>query len=258
MTGTWNGVKKHGRVLGNQETRTAGGYSGSQVTHEHFIVVIPDGMDVQKTAPILCAGITLWDPLRHYGLTDPSKPKKVIGIAGIGGLGTMGIKLAAALGHKVVAISTSDKKQQLATEKGATGFVVSKDPKSLEENAGTIDYILNTVAANHDINTYMPLLATNGVMIGIGGVTQPHTVHQMGLMFKRKTITGSLIGGIASTQEVVNFCNEKQIYPDIKMITAAGLNDAWKDLAENNNADGIRYVIDIKASLKDAAFLPPQ
>ena len=135
------------------------------MTHEHFIVKIPEGMDITKASPILCAGVTLWDPMRHHGLTDPSKPKKVVGIVGIGGLGTMGVKLAAALGHKVVAISTSNKKEQLAKDKGATGFVVSTDPKSIEENKKTIDIILNTVSVDHDINTYMPLLRTNGTIV---------------------------------------------------------------------------------------------
>ncbi|KAL3794934.1 hypothetical protein HJC23_004311 [Cyclotella cryptica] len=253
MTMTWNSPKTHGRVLGNPETHTHGGYSGSSVTHEHFVVKIPEGMDIQRAAPILCAGITLWDPIRYHGLVDG--PKKVVGVCGLGGLGTMGVKIASALGHKVVAISTSASKESMAKEKGATGFVVTKSEESLKANAGTMDIIFNTISADHDINTYLPLLKTNGIMVMLGGVTKPHTIYQMGLMFQRKTITGSLIGGMKATQEVIDFCHKHNIYPDIKMIKAKDLNEAWKALCEGKG-DGVRFVVDIKASLQDESFLP--
>ena len=131
MTGTYGGKKVHGRVGGNPEIKTAGGYSGSNTVHEHFIVKVPEGMDLEKTAPILCAGITMWDPLAHWGFTQEGV-KKCVGIVGIGGLGTMGVKLAAALGHEVIAISTSAGKKDLALKKGATGFCVSTDPESIK------------------------------------------------------------------------------------------------------------------------------
>ena len=137
----------------------------------------------------------------------------------------------------------------MAKDKGATGFIVSTDPKSIEAGKKSIDIILNTVSVDHDINVYLPLLRTNGTIVQLGGCIKPHTVGQMPLMFQRLSITGSLIGGIASTQEVVDYCHEKNIYPDIKMITASGLNEAWKDLATSSNAGAVRYVIDIKASL---------
>ena len=166
----------------------------------------------------------------------------------------MGVKIASTLGHKVIAISTSPNKEAMAKEKGATGFVV-KDPDSLAANAATMDIIFNTISATHDINAYLPLLKTNGIMVMLGGVTTPHTVHQMPLMFARKTITGSLIGGIKATQEVIDFCNKHDIYPDIKLIKAKELNDAWKAL-EEGKGDGVRFVVDIKASLEDESFLP--
>lgn len=253
MTCTCIGVKTHGHVLGNRDTRTHGGYTGSHVCHERFIVKIPVGMDIKKAAPILGAGITLWGPMRHMGLAKEGDGKKVVGIAGIGGIGIMGIELAAALGHTVVAISGSKKKEAMAKQKGASDFVVSTDSQSLKNYTGNIDFILNTVSADHDLTVYLPLLATNGTIIQLGGAAASYKVSEMFLIFKRKSIAGSLIGGIAATQEVV--CCTKEIYQDIRMITASGLNDAWKDL-DSNVDDGVRYVVDIKASLDDATFMP--
>jgi uncharacterized zinc-type alcohol dehydrogenase-like protein len=162
MTETYDHEKRHGRVLGNPESRTWGGYCGSSVVHEHFCLTIPKSLPLDKAAPILCAGITMWDPLRHWGFTE-GKPRTV-GIVGIGGLGTMGIKIAKALGHTVVAISTTAAKESLAKEKGATKFAASKDPESMKASAGTCDIILNTVSASHDINVYMPLLKKGGII----------------------------------------------------------------------------------------------
>ena len=163
MTGTYGGQRKHGRVPGNQDLPTYGGYSSETVTHEHFVFAIPDGIPQEAAAPILCAGITMYDPLRHWGFTNGEK--KTVGIIGIGGLGTMGIKIAKALGHNVVAISTTAAKEAMAKEKGATAFVASKDPSSIKANAASCDIILNTVSANHDLNVYMPLLAKSGILV---------------------------------------------------------------------------------------------
>jgi len=205
MTGTYNGQKKHGMALGNQETRTHGGYSESHTVHEHCIIKIPDGMDLAKTGPIMCAGITLYDPLRHWGFTKCTG--KTVGIVGIGGLGTMGIKLAKAMGHKVVAISHSASKEAMAKEKGADVFICSTNEESVKANAGTCDLILNTVSAEHDINIYLSLVANSGQLCQLGLVTKPHSISQLPLIFARKAVTGSLIGGIAATQECVEFCN---------------------------------------------------
>lgn len=160
---TYNGDKIHSRIGGNQETKTHGGYSASNVVHEDFVLKIPDGIPLENAAPILCAGITMFDPLKHWGATLGKK--MTIGIIGIGGLGTMGIKIANALGHDVVAISTNKTKEHIAREKGASHFVVSTDPESIKTNAGKCDLILNTVSVNHDLNSYMPLLAKSGTLV---------------------------------------------------------------------------------------------
>jgi len=254
MTGTYNGVKKHGRVGGNQETKTAGGYSGSHTVHEDFVLKIPDGMDLAKTAPILCAGITMYSPLKYWGAA--SGEKKTVGIVGIGGLGTMGIKLAAALGNEVMAISSSTKKEALAKEKGATLFACSKDPESMKALAGKCDLILNTVSATHDINTYIPLLAKGGAtIVQLGGVTTPHNVLNFPLMMNRISIAGSLIGGIRETQEVIDLCFKNGIYPDCITVEAKDIDSCWDQLM-NTNADGVRFVIDIKKSLQNQDYIP--
>jgi len=183
MVLTYNGERNYNQVGGAQDLPTFGGYSASHVVHQHFVVRIPDALPLEKAAPILCAGITLYDPLKHWGAT--SGKKMTIGVVGIGGLGTMGIKLSKALGHNVVAISSSDKKEALAKEKGATHFCVSTNKESMEANAGLCDLILNTVSAEHDINLYMPLLAKSGVMVQLGVAFIPHQVSQLPLMFKR-------------------------------------------------------------------------
>lgn len=174
MTGTYNGARTHGRVPGNQELWTFGGYTAANVVHEHFILKVPDGIPHEAVGPIMCAGITMYSPLKHWGAFKGEK--MTIGVVGVGGLGTMGIKLAAAAGHDVIAISTSTKKEEIAKKKGATGFVVSKDPESIKAHAKSCDLILNTVSANHDLNTYVPLLANSGTIVQIGAALAPHPV----------------------------------------------------------------------------------
>ena len=201
----YNDKKKYGHIGGNPDTQTFGGYSGSQVLHEHFIMKVPDALPLEQAGPLLCAGITMWDPLRHWGATKGDK-KMTIGIIGVGGLGTMGIKLAHHLGHRVVAISTSASKEAMAKSKGADAFVVSTDPASLAAEARSCDLILNTVAAAHDLNTYTSLLAESGTLVQLGVIGTPHSVNQLGLIMQRKSIAGSLIGGIKSTEEMLEFC----------------------------------------------------
>lgn len=163
MTFTYGGAKTHGRVEGNPDLTTFGGYSGSNVVHEHFVMKIPDAIPFENAAPILCAGITLYDPLRHWGALE--KKDMVIGIIGVGGLGTMGIKFAKYLGHTVVAISRSKEKEAMALEKGATHYVASSDEESVKNCPVKCDLILNTVGAAHDIKTYIPLLAQDATIV---------------------------------------------------------------------------------------------
>ena len=248
-THTYNSMKKYGHIPGNPETQNFGGYSGSQVVHEHFILKIPDALPLEKVAPILCAGITLWDPLRHWGATKEGGKKMNIAIIGIGGLGTMGIKLAHKLGHNVYAISRSIGKKEMATQKGATaGFVISTDEASMKEHEGRFDLILNTVSAVHQVSTYLPLLKYRGTIVQLGLFNDPHHVNQMHLEAKCKKIAGSCIGGIPATEELLEFCAKHQILPDTQLIEANQLDWAWDQL-NDVNVDGVRYIIDIKKSL---------
>ena len=249
------GAKKiHGQA-GNPDLPTMGGYSGSHVVHEHFAVKIPEGMDLTKVAPILCGGITMFDPLKHWGALDGKK--MTIGIVGIGGLGTMGIKLAKAMGHDVVGISRGPAKEAMCKEKGCDFYVDSKDKDSIAKCAEKCDLILNTVSASHDLNVYLPLLAHNGTIVQMGIALTPHPIMQHTLMRKRKSISGSVVGGLKATQEVVDFCHKHNILPDCQTITAKDIDWAWDRLmSPEGNAEGIRYVIDVKASLADKDFIP--
>jgi len=161
---TYNDRKRYTHIGGNPNASTFGGYSGSNVIHEHFILRIPDSLPLDKAGPILCAGITMYDPLRNWGATKEGS-KMTIGIIGVGGLGSMGIKLAKALGHKVVAISTSAGKKEMALQRGADVFIVSTDPESMASAKGTCNLILNTVSAEHQVSTYLDLLHYNGTIV---------------------------------------------------------------------------------------------
>ena len=215
---TYNDKKRYNHIGGNQDQHTFGGYSGSNVLHEHFIIKIPESIPLDQAAPILCAGITMYDPLRYYGATKGEK--MTIGVVGIGGLGTMGIKLAKALGHKVVAISTSANKKEMAMSKGADEFVVSKDPESMKSGAGKCDLILNTVSAEHQVAHYVSLLRYNGTICQLGLVKDPHQVNQLQMIVGRKQISGSHIGGIKATEECFELCAKANIIPETKLITA--------------------------------------
>jgi len=203
----------------------------------------------------MCAGITLFDPLVHWGANEGKK--MTIGIIGIGGLGTMGIKMAKAMGHRVIAISTSANKEAIAKEKGAEAFVVSTDTASMAAEAGKIDLILNTISANHQVSHYLPLLNVNGTIVQLGLAPEPHAVSQLPLIFQRKSIAGSLIGGIKNTEACLEFCGKHGITPDIQMIEAKKIDWAW-DQITTINKDGVRYVIDIKKSLEDKEFVPAE
>ena len=223
-------------------------------------------MPVEKAGPLMCAGISMYDPLRHWGATNSDK-KLCIGIVGIGGLGTMGIKIAKALGHRVVAISRSKDKEAIAKQKGADVLVASSDPESIKSEAGSCDIILNTVSAVHDVNVYIPLMNKSGVIVQLGAVFAPHTICQVLLrkkvncfilipfMFSRLSFAGSAAGGVKSTEEMLAFCQKHKIYPDTETIMANKIQWAWDQL-NTTNQDGIRYVVDVQASLKDKTFLP--
>jgi len=253
-----NSDKKYKRVGGNKNERTMGGYSSTYVVHETFAFKIPDALDLSKAAPILCGGITVYDPLRHWGATEEGR-KMTIGVVGIGGLGTMGIKLSKALGHTVVAISTSPNKEALAKEKGADFFVASADKDSIMACAGKCDLILNTVSANHDLNVYLPLLGKNGTIVQLGLAFTPHPISQFMLMRGRKSISGSIVGSLKAHEEVLELCAKHNIHPDCEIIEANKIDWAWEQLTgPGGNKDGIRYVIDVKKSLANESFMPPK
>ena len=249
---TYNDRKRYTHISGNPKERTFGGYSGSYVANQYFVMKIPDELPLVKVGPILCAGITMYDPMRNWGATTGDK--KTIGIVGIGGLGTMGLKLAKALGHNVVAVSTSKNKEQMAYEKGADVFVVSKDEGSMKAAEGTIDLLLITVSAEHQVSHYMPLLKYNGTIVELGLLTHDHVINQTELTDSRKSVSGSHIGGIKATEEVLEICAKHNIGPDFQTITADQLDWAYEQL--DYNTDALRFVIDIKKSLQNPDFMP--
>ena len=224
-TTTYNGNKTHGRAKGSAGSKTWGGYSGSNVVDERFVCKIPEGLPLEFASPILCAGITMYSPLKDYGGLEGKK--LTIGIVGIGGLGTMGVKIARALGHDVVAISSSANKEAIAKEKGATHFCVSKDPESMKAHAGIIDILLNTVSATHEYEHYLPLIHTSGTYVAIGANMKPFNISQTHLVKTRIQLTGSIIGGVRDTQEVLNLCAKHQIWPDCELINADKIGWAW-------------------------------
>eukprot|EP00116_Pleurobrachia_bachei_P005400 sb/3465662/ len=246
QTHTYNANKIHGHIGGNPETQTLGGYSGSTVLHERYIMPLPADMELHKAAPLVCAGITMYDPLRHWGALEPGR-KMTIGIAGLGGLGTMGVKLAAAMGHKVVVISGTLSKKQMALDKGASDFVVLSDPKSLYANSNTMDLILNTISAAGPISKLLPLLKTDGTIVQLGLSAEPLEIDPFQIIFQRKSVAGSMVGGLKSLQECIDFCYNHNIYPDVEIIDSTRLEEIY-GVFEKGNSGGIRYVLDIEKS----------
>jgi len=243
MTGTYDGETKYGRIKTGSGW-TFGGYSGSQTVHQRFIIKIPEGFPLEAAGPVFCAGITMYSPLVYWGA---DKGAKRVGIIGIGGLGQMGVRIAKAMGNTVTAISTSPNKEAAAREIGADNFVVSTDPESMKAAANSLDLILNTVSADHNLNTYLPLMAGKGVLVQLGLVLPPHPVNQLGLMFKKLSIAGSLIGGLPETQDCIDFCHKHNIIPKIKLVNSTELERVYQELSSKNDTI-IRNVLDIEAS----------
>jgi uncharacterized zinc-type alcohol dehydrogenase-like protein len=237
FTLTYNFPDKH---LGGV---TYGGYSDSIVVDEHFVLRVPANLDLSGAAPLLCAGITTYSPMHHWGVT---KGKKV-GVVGIGGLGHMGVKFAHALGAHTVVFTTSPSKKDDAIRLGADEVVISKDANQMAKHAGSFDFILDAVAAEHDINAYIELLARDGNLTMVGAPPQPLAVGVMGLLFRRRSFSGSLIGGIAETQEMLDFCSKHNIISDVEVIPIQKINEAYERLIKSDVK--YRFSIDM-ASLK--------
>ncbi|MYL22389.1 alcohol dehydrogenase catalytic domain-containing protein [Halomonas alkaliantarctica] len=226
-------------------TMTQGGYSESIVVSEHFVLTMPEGIDLPSAAPILCAGITAYSPLRHYGVRKGHK----LGVIGMGGLGHMGVKLAKALGAEVTVFTRSEDKVKEAKRHGADHVVISTDEAQMKAVAETYDFMLDTVPVEHDINPYLAALKYDGthIMVGlINGLEPP--VQGANLIFKRRVLAGSLIGGIAETQELLNFCAEHNITCDVEMIDMQNINEAFERMKKGDVH--YRFVIDM-ASLKN-------
>ncbi|MBW8687919.1 NAD(P)-dependent alcohol dehydrogenase [Chitinophaga rhizophila] len=224
-------------------TQTFGGYSEKIVVDENFVLRIPDNLDPAATAPLLCAGITTYSPLRHWNVG----PGKKVGIVGIGGLGHMGIKIAKAMGAHVVAFTTSESKFNEAKRLGADEVVLSKDEKQMEAYRGKLHFILDAVSAQHDINAYLSLLRVDGSLALVGAPEHPLPVAAFSVIMGRKSFAGSMIGGIAETQEMLDFCGEHNITADIEMIDIQEINTAYDRLVKGDVK--YRFVIDM-ASLK--------
>jgi alcohol dehydrogenase (NADP+) len=237
LTLTYNMPDKH---LGGV---TYGGYSESIVVNERFVLRVPSNLDLAGTAPLLCAGITTYSPLRHWGVT---KGKKV-GIVGLGGLGHMGVKFAHALGAHTVVFTTSPSKKEDALRLGADEVVISRDANQMQRHAGSFDFILDAVAADHDINAYINLLTRDGNMTLVGAPEKPLSLSSFALLMGRRSVSGSLIGGIAETQEMLDFCGEHNITSDVEIIAIQQINEAYERLLKSDVK--YRFSIDM-ASLK--------
>jgi len=238
---TYNGHDRHdGKV-------TYGGYSSSIVVSERFVVRVPDALDPAAAAPLLCAGITTYSPLRHYGVL----PGNRVGIVGMGGLGHMGIKFARALGAEVTVFTRSAQKADEARRQGAHQVVVSTDDEQMAAMAGKLEYILDTVPVQHDLNPYLNTLTYDGVYILVGLLDPVEPPLQAGaLVTQRRVLAGSLIGGMPETQEVLDFCAEHDIACDIEMLDIRHINDAYERVQRGDVR--YRFVIDM-ATLKNDA-----
>ncbi|MGN7726815.1 NAD(P)-dependent alcohol dehydrogenase [Luteimonas sp. 22616] len=234
FTGTYNGATK------DAPGHTLGGYSQRIVVDDRFVLKIRHPQEhLAAVAPLLCAGITTYSPLRHWNVG----PGQKVGIVGIGGLGHMGVKIAHAMGAHVVAFTTSDSKRQAALDLGADEVVVSRNRDEMKAHTGSFDFILNTVAASHSLDDYTALLKRDGTLVLVGVPEHPHPSPSVGnLIFKRRAIAGSLIGGIAETQEMLDFCAEKGIVADIEMIRMQEIDEAYDRMARSDVK--YRFVID--------------
>lgn len=241
FTGTYNGKDKY---IENQ--RTYGGYSESVVVDEHFVLRVPENLDLAAVAPLLCAGITTWSPLKHWNVNENSK----VAVVGLGGLGHMAIKLAKGLGAHVSLFSRSEGKTDDAKKLGADQVIISTDEDEMKAALNKFDLIIDTVPYEHDINPYMQTLAVNGtlVLVGFIGEFENDFVSTKPMIYKRRSVAGSLIGGIKETQEMLDFCGKKNIVSDIEIIKMQDINEAYERMLKSDVK--YRFVIDMK-SLKD-------
>lgn len=234
MTGTYNQLERDGKTV------AMGGYSNYFVINEDYAVHIPDNLPLEGVAPLLCAGITLYSPIKHWNVG----PGKKVAVMGLGGLGHMGVKFAVAMGAEVTVLSHSPRKKDDALAMGAHHFIATNDPSVFASHAKEFDLILNTVSAEIKIDDYLSLLKLNGTLVVIGLPGKPYEVHVGTLLNGRRSIAGSMIGGIPELQEMLNFCGEKSIISDVEVIKADYINQAY----ERTVASDVKYRFVIDAS----------
>ena len=233
MNGTYGGFD----VV--EKTPNMGGYSKHLVVRQEFALKMPEGLDISKAAPLLCAGVTTWSPLRTW----QAGPGKRVAVIGLGGLGQMAVKLAVALGAEVTVISRSDRKKQEALALGADRLLASSNEKAMQDAADSFDLIIDTVPVEHDITPYLPLLDVDGTIAMVGQIGPMPQSTSLPLIYGRRRIAGSLIGGIRETQELLDFCARKNILPDTKTIAMQDINKAFEQLQQGDSH--YRFVIDM-------------
>ena len=236
MTLTYNSYERDGK------TPTYGGYSTRIAVDENYVLRIPEGIPLERAAPLLCAGITTYSPLKHFGLKKGDK----LAVVGLGGLGHMAVKFGRAMGAHVTVLSHSPGKRDDALALGAHDFLSTKDENAFKDNAGRFDFIIDTVSAQHDYNAYLGLLRRDGIMVLVG-VPDPTPIAAPSLIMKRRTLSGSLIGGIRETQEMLDFCAEHGVASDVEVIRIQDINEAYESVLKSDVR--YRFVIDI-ASLR--------
>jgi len=229
---SFNGVDRAGE-------KTFGGYSTHYTVHEHYAVKIPDGLDPAAASPLLCGGITVYTPLKRFA----AGPGKKVGVLGLGGLGHLAIKMAAAMGAHTVMLTSSASKVGDAQKLGASEVVLTRNEDELKAHAGSFDLIINTISGAHDVNSFLPLLAREGVMCFVGAPQTPTPIMIAGLIWGDKCMAGSLIGGIPATEEMLGFCAQHNISADIEMVDIQQVNEAWERIEKSDVK--YRFVIDL-------------
>ena len=237
-TYTYNSVDPHLNSI------TYGGYSTLVVVDHDFVLRVPENLDLGSAAPLLCAGITTYSPLKRYAVSSGQR----VGIIGLGGLGHMGVKFAAAMGAETVVLTHSNNKKEDALRLGASSVILTKDKEQMAKAANSFDFILDTVSAQHDLNLYLNLLKRSGTMVLVGAPPEPAPVAAFNLIFQRRQLGGSLIGGIKETQEMLDFCGKHNIVCDIEMINMDQINEAYERMIKSDVK--YRFVIDMQ-SLKN-------
>jgi alcohol dehydrogenase (NADP+) len=234
LVATYNGTEK------DEKTPTYGGYSSQIVLDESYALKVSPDLPLAEVAPLLCAGITTYSPLKHFQVREGQR----VGVVGLGGLGHMGVKIAASMGAEVTVFSTSKEKEEDALKLGAHGFVVTKDPQNLASLGAAFDFILDTVSAPHDLNMYLNLLRRDGTMVLVGLPDKPAELHAFSLLANRRRLAGSSIGGIRETQEMLDYCAERNITSDVEVIPITRIEEAYERTVKGDVR--YRFVIDMK------------